>query len=42
MVKLLKKEEDQKVKENLMGAVSATVRGENFEAKRIFIRLKGL
>lgn len=26
----------------MMGAVSATIRGENLEAKRIFIRLKGL
>ena len=42
MVELLKKEENQKVKENLMAAVSATIRGENLEAKRIFIRLKGL
>lgn len=31
-----------RVKENLMSAISATVRGENLEAKRIFIRLQGL
>lgn len=31
-----------KLKENLMGAISALVRGENLEAKRIFIRIGGL
>lgn len=42
MVDLLKKEPNMRVKENLMSAVSATLRGENLEAKRIFIRLHGL
>ena len=31
-----------KMKENLLSAVSATLRGENLEAKRIFIRIGGL
>ena len=42
MMVLLKKEKSMKLKEGLLGAVSATLRGENLEAKRIFIRLKGL
>lgn len=39
---LLGKEESMKMKENLLSAVSATIRGENLEAKRIFIRIGGL
>ena len=42
MVELLKKEQTMKMKENLLSAVSATIRGENLEAKRIFIRFEGL
>lgn len=42
MIELLKKESNMRVKENLMSAISATLRGENLEAKRIFIRLHGL
>ena len=42
MVDLLRKEESMKLKENLLAAVSATIRGENLEAKRIFIRIGGL
>ena len=30
------------LKENMLTAVSATIRGENLEAKRIFIKLEGL
>lgn len=42
MMELLEKETSMKMKENFVGAVSATIRGENLEAKRIFIRLHGL
>jgi hypothetical protein len=31
-----------KLKENMMTAISSMIRGENLEAKRIFIKIKGL
>lgn len=42
LVELISKETDMKVKENMMSTISALVRGENLEAKRIFIRIGGL
>ena len=42
LVELISKETDMKMKENLMSTISSIVRGENLEAKRIFIRLDGL
>ena len=42
MIELFKKEEDRRVRVALFSAVSATVRGENLQAKRIFIKIGGL
>lgn len=42
LTELIQKETDFKVRENMMGTISAIVRGENLEAKRIFIRIGGL
>lgn len=39
---LIMKEEKTKVKEAMMGLISCMIRGENLEAKRIFLRLNGL
>ena len=42
LVLLVKSEQNMRLKENMMSAISAMIRGENLEAKRIFIRIKGL
>lgn len=41
-VERISKESDTKVKESFLSCVSNLIRGENLEAKRIFIRIKGL
>jgi hypothetical protein len=41
LVEVILKEESIKLRENIMSTISAMLRGENLEAKRIFIRLNG-
>lgn len=42
LVEVIEKQESVRLRENIFSAISAMLRGENLEAKRIFIRLGGL
>lgn len=41
LVEVILKEDSIKLRENIFSAISSILRGENLEAKRIFIRLQG-
>lgn len=42
LAELILKETDMRVRENMFSTISSIIRGENLEAKRIFIRIGGL